>query len=123
LGAPDGVVEVVNFEPEGDAVSVRSRGGVADPPVMVRDVEAVELQHERSGLDQALVLVAAVSALTGEQLLIPAATPRYVGHGDQGLGTHPARPSLTSAYGLGGRELPAGHSKPGLSADVGGPPR
>jgi hypothetical protein len=47
LGALDRIVEVVDLEPERDAVAVRPRRRVADPAVVVPDVEAVQLQHER----------------------------------------------------------------------------
>ena len=56
--------------------------------VMVLDIEAVQLQHERSVAEQAFVLVAAVPALAPEQLLIPAAARRNVGDRDQRLRVH-----------------------------------
>jgi len=43
----DRIVEVVDLEPERHAVAVRPRWGVSDPAVVVLDVEAVQLQHER----------------------------------------------------------------------------
>jgi hypothetical protein len=46
--ALDRFVEVVDLEPERYAVPVRPGRGVADPAVVVLDVEAVQLQHERS---------------------------------------------------------------------------
>jgi hypothetical protein len=46
-GALDRIVEIVDLEPERHAVAVRPRRGVADPAVVVLDVEAVQLQHER----------------------------------------------------------------------------
>jgi hypothetical protein len=47
-GALDRIVEVVDLEPERHAVAVGPRPGVADPAVVVLDVEAVQLQDERS---------------------------------------------------------------------------
>jgi hypothetical protein len=70
FGALDGPVKVVGLEPERDTVAVRSRRGVANPAVVVLDVEPVQLQHERPVMEKALVLLAGVPALTPEQLLV-----------------------------------------------------
>src|SRR5438477_7741320 len=72
VSAPNGGVEVLDLEPERQSVSVRARGGVADAAVMVFDVECMELQHQGPAAQQTLVLLAAVSALTAEELLVEA---------------------------------------------------
>ena len=48
-------VEVVGLEPERHPVPVGAGRRLADPAVMVLDVEAVQLQHERPAMEQALV--------------------------------------------------------------------
>jgi hypothetical protein len=55
---------------------------------VVLDVEAVKLQHERALAEQAFVLVAAVSALAPEQLLVPAAAMGNIRDRDQRLRVH-----------------------------------
>ncbi|MDB5329488.1 MAG: hypothetical protein JWP03_639 [Phycisphaerales bacterium] len=46
LGAGGGGVEVVYFEPEKHAISIRLEIGVADAAVMVLDLPLVQLQYE-----------------------------------------------------------------------------
>jgi hypothetical protein len=102
LRTADGGVEVVDLEPERDAVSVWTRHGVADSAVMVLDVEGVQLQHERAVAEQALVLLAAVTALAAEELLVEATAPRDVGDRDQRLRTaSPTARSLEVAARVG----------------------
>jgi hypothetical protein len=40
LGSLDRVVEVVGLEPQGEAIPVGARRGIADPAVVVLDLEA-----------------------------------------------------------------------------------
>jgi hypothetical protein len=87
LGATNNLIEIVDLEPERDAVAVRPQRRIADPAVVVFDVEVVQLQHERSVAEQTLVLLPAVAALATEQLLVPATAAWDIGDADQGLGT------------------------------------
>jgi hypothetical protein len=48
FSATDSVVEVVDLEPERDAVPVRSRQRIADPAVVMLEVEVMQLQDEPS---------------------------------------------------------------------------
>jgi hypothetical protein len=54
FGALDGSVEVVDLEPQSDAVPIRSRRRVADPAVVMLELEAVELQQKRPVANQTL---------------------------------------------------------------------
>jgi hypothetical protein len=83
-------VEVVDFEPEQEAVAIRSVGRVPYRPVVVFDLEAVELKDEDAIADQALIFRAAVCALTAKQPLIPPAAGLDIGDGDEWLGPHDA---------------------------------
>jgi hypothetical protein len=59
--------------------------------VVVLDGKVVQLQHEPSVANQALVLLSTVAALTAEQVLVPAAAPWYISDRDQWLGTRRRR--------------------------------
>jgi hypothetical protein len=56
--------------------------------VVVLDGKAVQLQDERSIVDQFLLVAAAMSSATAEQALIPAAAGFNIGDADERLGTH-----------------------------------
>lgn len=55
-------VEVVDLEPEQDAIAVGLAGWIADGAVMMFYVKAVQLQDEAAILYQLLVVAAAVGA-------------------------------------------------------------
>jgi hypothetical protein len=46
LGPRDGRIEVIDFEPQQDTVARVPRGCIADRPVVVIKVPAVELHHQ-----------------------------------------------------------------------------
>src|SRR5262245_1867749 len=87
-GASDRRVNVVDLEPQEHAVAVGPVIRVADRPVVVCDLEAVQLEDQHAVRDQALVLAAAVRALTAEEALVPPTAHFDIGHRDKGLGTH-----------------------------------
>src|SRR4051794_28057778 len=93
FSAANRVVEIVDLEPERDAVPVRPRRWVADWAMVMLDSEAMQLEHETSVAKQALVFLSTVPAVTTEQLLIPTTAPRNVGDRDQRLRSHEARES------------------------------
>src|SRR3954454_22090266 len=93
FSAANRVVEIVDLEPERDAVAVRPRRWVADWAMVMLDSEAMQLEHEASVAKQALVFLSTVPAVTTEQLLIPTTAPRNVGDRDQRLRSHEARES------------------------------
>ena len=65
-GAGNRRIEILDFEPQQDAVSVRTIIGIADRPMVVCDVETVQLEDEDAIRDQPLVFRPAVLALTAE---------------------------------------------------------
>jgi hypothetical protein len=79
FGATDSVVEVIDLEPERDAVAVRPQRGVADSAVVMLDLEAMELKHEPSIAKQALVFLSAMPAVATEQVLVPTTASRHIG--------------------------------------------
>jgi hypothetical protein len=96
LRSPNGAVKVIELEPQCEAVAVWARRGIADPPVMVLHVEAVQLHHQLAVVDQPLILVASMAALAAEQRPIPAAAPLDIRHVDKRLRTHQAPASEPS---------------------------
>lgn len=72
-GTGDRRVEVVDLEPEEHAVAVRPVSRVADRPMTVLHLEAVELEDQHTVRAEALVLPATVGALASEQSLVPLA--------------------------------------------------
>lgn len=89
-GAFDGGVEVVDFEPQQDAVAVRMGLWITDPAVVVIDLPVMELHDQLTVGDETLVLRSAMVAVTAEQLLVPPATGFDVAYRDQRLGSHKA---------------------------------
>lgn len=81
-------VEVIDLKPQQHAVAVGLMVWVADWPVMVMHVKAVQLKDELSAVDQLLVGRSAVIAAASEQTLIPPAAGFDIGDGDERLGTH-----------------------------------
>lgn len=81
-GAGEGGVEVVEFEPEEDAVAVGFGAGVADGAMVVLDGPGVELEDESAVVDEALVFGAAVVASASEEALVPATAGFDVLDGD-----------------------------------------
>jgi hypothetical protein len=82
------VVEVVDFEPEQDAVAVGFVIAVGDGAVVVRCLETVELQDELIVEAEPFVVRAAVVAAQAEEPLVPAAAGLDVSDGDERLRTH-----------------------------------
>ena len=81
-------IEVVDLEPEEHAVAVRLIVAVTDWPVMMFNLEMVELENQGAVRNEPFVVRAAVRALTTEQALIPPAAGFDVGDGDERLWTH-----------------------------------
>lgn len=83
-----GGVEIVYLEPQRDTVAVRVRGRVADPCVVVADIERMQLEHEPAASQEPLVLLTSMPAVAAEKLTIEATTPLDFRHRDQRLWTH-----------------------------------
>jgi len=88
IGALDDGVEVVDLEPEEKAVAVGFVVAVGDETVMVRRLEAVELQDELVVEAETIVVRAAMVAAEAEELLVPAAAGLDVSNSDEGLRTY-----------------------------------
>jgi hypothetical protein len=86
--AQHGRVEIIGLEPEQDAVAIRLVIGIANRPVMVFDVEAVQLQDQHAMRGQSLIFMAAMRAIAAKQALIPPAAGLDIGNGNEGLGAH-----------------------------------
>jgi hypothetical protein len=48
VGASDGSIEIVNFKPQEYTVAIGLVCRITDPPVVVLDLEAVQLEDERA---------------------------------------------------------------------------
>ena len=86
LGARNGRPEVVELEPEEDAVSMRFKIGIPDRTVMVPHIPSVQLKDQP-----------AMRTLTAKQTLIPATACFDVMHTNERLWTHmkPIESSIT----------------------------
>ena len=87
-GARRGGIEVVDLEPEQDAVAIRPVVAIAEGTVVVRDVERVQLHHQPVTVYEPLVLGPAVVAAAPEEPLIPPAAGFDVRHDEERLGSH-----------------------------------
>lgn len=90
IDAPHRRVEIINFEPEQNAVAVGLVDGIANSAVMMLDFEIMQLQDKPVAANQPLVFRAAVPALAAKQALIPAARRLDVGNADERLWSHAA---------------------------------
>ena len=87
-GAPHDLVEVVYLEPQQNAVPIRHVITVADQPMMVFHLKAVQLKHKAAIRNQALIFPASMVAPAAQQTLIPPAAGFDIRYGNQGLRTH-----------------------------------
>ena len=90
IAAPHRRVEIVDFEPEQNAVAVGLVVGIANSAVMMLDFEIMQPQDKPVAANQPLVFLAAVRALAAKQSLIPAARRLDVGNADERLWSHAA---------------------------------
>ena len=88
IGALDDGVEVVDLEPEEDAIAVGFVTAVGDGAVVVVGVEAVELEDEVVVETETLILSAAVVGAKAEEVLIPAAAGFDIRDNDERLRAH-----------------------------------
>lgn len=87
-GALDDGIEIVDFKPEQYSVAVGLVLGIADAAVIMRHLEAMQLQDKLAVQDQLFVGGASMVAPAAEQTLIPPAARFHVGYRDQRLRTH-----------------------------------
>jgi hypothetical protein len=81
-------VEVVHFEPQQYAVSIRLVVRIADRAVMVSYFEPVQLKDKFAIRDQLLIFGTSMIAPAAQQTLVPSATRFHIGYGDERLRTH-----------------------------------
>jgi hypothetical protein len=67
--AGDRRVDVVDLEPQQDAIAVRFGRGVTNRAVMVFDITPVQMKNHRAVPDEAFVFRTAVGAFTAEEAL------------------------------------------------------
>jgi hypothetical protein len=87
FGAGHGCIEIVDFKPKEDAVSM-DQILIADRAVIVPHIPTVQLQDEPPVRKKPLVLGATVPTLAAEQALVPATTCFDITHANQRLWTH-----------------------------------
>src|SRR5262245_42635510 len=73
LGPCDGGVDVVNLEPQQQAVARRHVAGITNGFVMMFHFPAMQLHYQLARMDEAFVVRPTVGALATEQALIPPA--------------------------------------------------
>jgi len=84
LRARDSRIEVVQFKPEENAVSM-CQLGVANGTVVMLHIPGVQLKNEPALGNEPLVLRASMPTLTPEQTLIPATAGLNIAHANQWL--------------------------------------
>jgi hypothetical protein len=85
----DRCLEVVDFKPQEHSVPVGLVIRIADWPVVVFDLKAVQLEDQHTlRRDQSLIFRPAVVAPTVEESLVPTAAAFDISYRNQGLGTH-----------------------------------
>jgi hypothetical protein len=81
-------VDVVNLKPKKQSVSRRHVVRITDGSVMVFFFSAMQLHYQLAGMDQALVVRPAVSALASKQALIPPTARLDISNTNQRLWSH-----------------------------------
>lgn len=81
-------IEVVDFKPEQNAVSIGLVVAIADGAVVMFDLEMMQLEDQLAIADQPLIVRAAVVALAAQEVLIPAAAGLDISDGDHRLRAH-----------------------------------
>ena len=85
FGTPNRGVEIVQFKPKKNTISIRPKFGIPEWAVMVLDVPIVQLENQLSVRDQSLIMRPAVAALTTKKTLIPTTARLDVMHANEGL--------------------------------------
>jgi hypothetical protein len=62
-GARNGRIEIVDLKPQQNAVAIRLAGRIADPTMMMFDIESVQLENQNALRNQSLVFFPSVRAL------------------------------------------------------------
>jgi hypothetical protein len=78
-------VEIVQFKPKENTISIRPKFGIPEWTVLVLDVPIVQLEDQISLRDQSLIIRPAVAALTAKETLIPTTARLDVVHANEGL--------------------------------------
>jgi hypothetical protein len=85
--AENGCVEIANLKPQEHAIA-RREVWVADRPVMMGHIPAVQLKNQATVRIEPLIMRPAVPALTAKESLIPATARLDITHTDKGLRVH-----------------------------------
>jgi hypothetical protein len=96
-GALHDCFKIVDFEPQQYPVSIWLVVAIANRPVMMFHLEAVQLKDKLPIRDQLFICRAPMIAPAAEQTLVPSAAGFHIGHGDQRLRTHTASLSIHTA--------------------------
>lgn len=90
VGADVRGIEILDLEPQQDAVAIGAIVGITDRPMVMRDIEPVQLEDEGVAGNQPFVLGSSVRAQAAEKMLIPATARFHICDRYEGLGTHPS---------------------------------
>jgi hypothetical protein len=82
-------------------VAGRLVGWIADPTMVMFNLESMQLKDQNTVRDQSLIFCTTVRTLAAEQTLVPAAARLDIGHRNKGLGAH----AFTVALGAKTRSL------------------
>ena len=85
IGTRNRGVEIVQFKPKENTISIRPKFGIPEWTMMVLDVPIVQLEDQLSVPDQSLIIRPAVGALTAKEPLIPTTAGLDVMHANEGL--------------------------------------
>ena len=85
LGTCDRGIEVVQFKPQENAISIRPKIGIPEWTVVMFDMPVVQLKDQGSVQNQSFIVRPPVPALATEEALIPATAYLDVVHANEGL--------------------------------------
>jgi hypothetical protein len=84
-GTHNSDVEIVEFKPQENAISIRPKFGIPEWTVMVLHIPSVQLKNQCVTRDQSLILGTTMPALATKEVLIPATARLDVAHANEGL--------------------------------------
>ena len=78
-------IEVVEFKPEENTISIRAKIGIPERTVVMLDMPVVQLKDQSSVRNQSFIVRPAVPALATQEMLVTATARLDVMHTNQGL--------------------------------------
>jgi 2-keto-4-pentenoate hydratase len=102
IGASNSCIEVIDLKPQKNAIPVGLVTRITNRPVVMFDLESMQLKDQDAIRDEPLILCATVRTSAAKQALAPAAACLDIAHRNAWLGTKVGRPLKVGSVLLAG---------------------